>query len=67
MHANRRSTDIAGEDFRSLRRRKVEIQPSSGDNMPASYYVIGAVGVLAIIVAIKLTPDLIRYMKIRAM
>lgn len=35
--------------------------------MPASYYVIGAVGVLAIIVAIKLTPDLIRYMKIRAM
>jgi hypothetical protein len=67
MHANRRSTDISGEDFRTVRRRNVEIQPNSGDNMPASYYVIGAVGLLAIIVAIKLTPDLIRYMKMRAM
>lgn len=35
--------------------------------MPASYYVIGAVGLLAVLIAIKLTPDLIRYMKIRSM
>jgi hypothetical protein len=35
--------------------------------MPASYYVIGVVGLLAILVAVKLTPDLIRYMKMRSM
>ncbi len=35
--------------------------------MPVSYFVIGVVGVLAIIAAVKLTPDFIRYMKIRSM
>ncbi len=35
--------------------------------MPVSYIVIGIVGVLAIIAAIKLTPDFIRYMKMRSM
>jgi hypothetical protein len=35
--------------------------------MPVSYFVIGLVGVLAVIAAIKLTPDFIRYMKIRSM
>ncbi len=35
--------------------------------MPVSYFLIGVVGVLAVIAAIKLTPDFIRYMKIRSM
>jgi hypothetical protein len=35
--------------------------------MPVSYIVIGVVGALAIIAAIKLTPDFIRYMKMRSM
>jgi hypothetical protein len=67
MHGNRRSTDISAQDYSSARRRKSETQLSSGGNMPVTYYVLGAVGLLAIFAAIKLTPDLIRYMKIRSM
>lgn len=60
-----RSTDIDGVDYSYARRRNSETQ--EGGSMPVSYFVIGVVGVLAIIAAVKLTPDFIRYMKIRSM
>ncbi|MGA8037056.1 MAG: hypothetical protein WA823_05475 [Candidatus Acidiferrales bacterium] len=60
-----RSTDIDGVDYRYARRRHWETE--EGGSMPVSYFLIGVVGVLAVIAAIKLTPDFIRYMKIRSM
>jgi uncharacterized membrane protein len=60
-----RSTDLDGADYSYARRRTSETQ--EGGAMSVSYFVIGLVGVLAVIAAIKLTPDFIRYMKIRSM
>jgi hypothetical protein len=64
---NLQSTDFGDEDSDSVRLRAFEPRCAQGGTMPTSYYVIGAVGLLAILVAIKLTPDFIRYMKMRAM
>ena len=60
-----RSTDLDGMDYSYARRRNSGRR--KGDSMPVSYIVIGVVGALAIIAAIKLTPDFIRYMKMRSM
>ena len=62
MHIRRNApfTDTDNVDYSATRRRDTDTQRSSGGNMPASYYVIGVVGLLAILVAVKLTPDLIR-------
>ena len=60
-----RSTDFDGIDYSYARRRNSGSR--KGDSMPVSYIVIGVVGALAIIAAVKLTPDFIRYMKMRSM
>jgi hypothetical protein len=60
-----RSTDLDGTDYSYARRRNSQMQ--KGGAMPVSYFAIGVLGVLAVIAAVKLAPDFIRYMKIRSM
>jgi hypothetical protein len=35
--------------------------------MPVGYYVLGAVALVVIIVALSMLPDFVRYMRIRSM
>jgi hypothetical protein len=60
-----RSTDLDGTNYSYARRRNSQMQ--KGGAMPVSYFAIGVLGVLAVIAAVKLAPDFIRYMKIRSM
>jgi hypothetical protein len=35
--------------------------------MPVEYYVLGAIALVVIVVALSMLPDFVRYMKIRSM
>jgi len=48
-------------------RGKNRIGSVPGGVMPIGYYVLGAIALVVIIVALSMLPDFVRYMKIRSM
>jgi hypothetical protein len=46
---------------------EVRRQKAEGEKMKFEYYVLGAVAVVIVAAGVAMLPDLIRYMKIRAM